>query len=441
MLLITILIQLITIFFLCLYFKDKVLKITFCIFNIAFFLYSGLGIYNYDLADKYYVSYIVATITLNVCFVLGHKLYCLIFERKKVQSGVASTKMEGTNLLLEKKADWLKLFFYFYLFLRIFGLFYPEFYLKYLFAGPNFIYSNLLEATNESYNTTLGHLLSTLKTILLPFAYIYLSKCSNKAVIGFFVFDVLASYLAGRASVSRLAIIQALITVCLIIYGRSKTKKQKRNRLILLVGAIIFSFVIYVFILNLRNGEEVSIFSINPMQAIKDFVQSEFFYPRNYPLADKLSQVNAYDPKKFWLWLVTLPIPKMFFSIPGVDTTTSIIYRVFSYHYFGGYWYYEQNVGGMLLSLLGDGIMVYGWKGAFIIIIPFALFVSFFISYIRNIKNGEILYYYALFKIVVTFRPGVQYALTMINTFISILVILLILKIFKDIKVSDFFKK
>ena len=211
--------------------------------------------------------------------------------------------------------------------------------------------------------------------------------------------------------------------MCMLFYARSKSLRDKRKYRIVFVFVGILCFMLYVYMQYLRSGLTISFSSINPINAIKAFCESEFFYPRNYPMANSLFEENAYPAGKFWLWLFTLPIPKSIFSIPGVDTTTSIIYRVFSYYYFGGHWYYEEGVGGMLISVLGDGIMLYGKYFAFIIMIPFAFFLAYYLSFLRRLKYGRLLYFTTLFQFVVSFRPGVQYGLTKINTYVAILLV------------------
>ncbi len=433
---ITVILNIIVVWLTCRSEKDKITRGAYIAFNIAFFCYSCIGIYTSEIDESFYLSYILSMITMNLCFVLGKRAYRAIFEKKAAPAangeaapGVESLgRIDRINDTLTQKASIIRALAIVYILIRASELVYPEFNLKYLLTGPNLLYENLLETTSASYHTIFGHMLSTVKTLLLPFAYMYISTKSNKIVLCYFGFDLLCVYLAGHASIGRLAIIQVLIVMCLFFYARSKNDAERMRNRVLFIAVGLLSFMIYVFLQNVRSGNVISFSSINPIEAVKSFAKSEFFYPRNYPLAQELYERGAYQPSTFWLWLITLPIPKAFLTIPGVDETTSAIYRVFSYHYFGGHWYYEQGVGGMLISVLGDGIMVYGKYLSFILMIPFAFFLSFYLAFLRRIKYGKLLYYTTFFQFVVSFRPGVQYALTKINSFVAILLILFIIR-------------
>lgn len=433
---ITVFLNIVVVLLTCLSEKNKVTRVTYLAFNLAFFCYSCIGIYTNNIDESFYVSYIVSMITMNVFFVIGNHTYNAIYE-KRTLSGVngitvrynnSTNKIDRINDTLTQKSSIIRVLAIVYILIRASELFYPEFSLKYLFTGPNLLYGNLLETTRANYHTIFGHLLSTIKTLLLPFAYMYISTKSNKIVLCYFAFDLICVYLTGHASIGRLTVIQVLIVMSLFFYSKSKNQAERaRNRIIVIVVCIL-SFMIYVFLQNIRSGNVISFSSINPIEAIKSFAKSEFFYPRNYPMAQELYEKGAYKSSTFWLWLITLPIPKAFLTIPGVDETTSAIYRVFSYYYFGGHWYYEPGIGGMLISVLGDGIMVYGKYLSFIIMIPFAFFLSFYLSFLRRLKYGKLLYYTTFFQFVVSFRPGVQYALTKINSFVAIVLIIFLIR-------------
>ena len=192
--------------------------------------------------------------------------------------------------------------------------------------------------------------------------------------------------------------------------------------------AIAISFVIYLLLENWRSGINTSVFDIRIKEAIDHFFDSEFNYPKHYDYAATLAEQKVYNSSVFWLWLITLPIPKAIINVPFVDSYTSIIYRVYTYYYWGGHWGREAGYSGQLLSVMGDGIFVFGERFAFIIIIPFGLFIGFFLSYLLKIGNSEVIYSWSLFYFFVSFRPGVQYALQYVNTFVGMCLIIICLK-------------
>ncbi len=406
--------------------EDKTLKFTFGVFNVAFFCYSCVGIFTYRLDYTYYISYLFGAVALNFGFGFGNKIYN---RRYEVSKNDYLSRMGSINETLTKKNDVVGLLAFIYIAIRIINLVYPTNYLPYLFQAPTFVYDDmLLELSREAGSSTFNHLLSTLKTVLLPFMLIYLSQKPLKNVIAYYIFDIICVYMMGMGFIGRLSIIQPIITVCLFCYFKAVTKREKRIARIVFVAGCCVSLMVYAFVSSARATGQAEFGSVNLIESIKSFANSEFFYPRNYELASVLHEEGAYQNWKFWWWLITLPIPKIGFAMPGVDSTTSIIYRVFSYNYFGGHWYYEAGVGGMLISVLGDGIMMYGKWLAFIPIIPFGMFIGFFMSYLNKIKGGTLLMIATLFYFVVSFRPGLQYGFTRINVFVAMSVILFVLK-------------
>lgn len=425
MIIFVIILNIVTLLLTCKHFKKSILKYAIILFNVAFFCYSCLGIFTYSLDEGYYLSYCLTMFTMNICFVIGNDFYKRVFcNRSKLMATVNNTVARHSSII--------RIFAIIYFLLKVILLVYPENLLVYLFSGPNFIYGDMLTAIRESYNTTFGHLMSTVETILLPFAYMYLSSKKTSVVVAYFAFDCVCTYLEGHGAIGRLSIISTLIIICCLLFQRAKTQQEKRVITIVCSAIALGCFVIYVFLEGLRSGVELSISSIKIGDAIKSFADSEFNYPNNYALAEKLHSRGVYKSATFWLWLITLPIPKSFITIPGVDTTNSIIYRVFSYYYFGKKWYFESGVGGVLLSVLGDGIMVYGRYLAFIIMIPFAFFIMFYLSFLADLKNGKLLLASTMIYFFVSYRPGVQYGLTQYATFVSFIVIIVFLRFFKN---------
>ncbi len=425
MIIFVIILNIVTILLACKHFEKSILRYSIILFNCAFFCYSCLGISTYSLDEGYYLSYCLSMFTMNLFFVVGNIFYKRLFCNKM-------NLMDKVNNTITRHSSIVRLIAIIYFLLKVILLVYPENLLVYLFSGPNFIYGDMLTAIRASYNTTFGHLMSTVETILLPFAYLYLSSKKTSLVVVYFTFDCICTYLEGHGAIGRLSIISTLIIMCCLMFQRTKTKKEKKIVTIACSAVAVGCFVIYVFLEGLRSGVDLNIFSIKIGDAIKSFADSEFNYPKNYALAEKLHDRGVYKSSTFWLWLITLPIPKSFITIPGVDTTNSIIYRVFSYYFFGSKWYFESGVGGVLLSVLGDGIMVYGRTYAFILMIPFAFFIMFFLSFLADLKNGKLLLASTIVYFFVSYRPGVQYGLTQYATFVSFIVIIVILSLFKN---------
>ncbi len=407
----------------CIFLKDKIQKISLLICNIAFFLYSCVGIASYQLAEEYYTCYMECAFTFNIFFIIGDIICCWL-ARPIVVNGV--TYGSQSDYILTNFSIYLKFITLIYFAARILWLIYPEFYLKYMFAAPNFIYRNALDAATQSVANPVGKLLSTLTTITLPFALIYIRRTGKKMnIIYFFLFDLYAQYLIGRASIGRLAIIRAILITCFVFYLIEPNKKKRVKYITFSAIAILFSFIIYMVMENWRNGNNIGIFDVGLGEAITHFIDSELYYPSHYPLANALHSSAVYPALTFWAWLFTMPIPKLIFNVAIVDPYASVIYRVFTYYYWGGHWGNEHGYAGMLLSVMGDGILVYGVNFAFILVIPFAFFIGFFLQYLLKIKYSEIMYCSTLFFFFVSFRPGVQYALQNVNTFVGMIMIII----------------
>ncbi len=428
MLLIVVFLQVVVCAIIALSLKNRLQAFALIIFNGAFFLYSCLGIETYKLGNEYYLSYIVCMITLNVFFSIGDRLCCSIVKERiygEIRYGSYS------DYIIQEYKMYLKWITVIYFIARIGWLVYPEFNLKYIFSASNFLYSSSLEATNLSVAKPIGKIFSTLTTVTLPFVMMYISRNNKKIyIILFFLFETYADYLMGHGSIGRLSVIKNILVVCMAFYFTETNRRKKYRYARLLVVAVFLSFVIYFVIENWRSGHSISFFDVSIGESIKHFIDSEFYYPKHYPLADLLHKKGVYPAIVFWGWLLTLPIPKVIFKIPFVDPYASIIYRVFTYYYWGGHWGHERGYAGMLLSVMGDGILVYGIKYAFILIIPFALFIGFFLRYLLKIKEGTLVYCTALFHFFVSFRPGVQYALQYLNIFTGMLIIIAFLRLF-----------
>jgi hypothetical protein len=335
------------------------------------------------------------------------------------------------DYVLQNSQMSLKYLAYCYIFLCFCWLVYPNFNFKYIFSAPNFIYSNTLEAARASVATPIGKSISSALALLYPFCLLYYSMGTNRKKIALFLlFDLYVQYLMGQASIGRLAIIKTLLVLCFYYFSTEHNKVRKQRLLIVISFVSVLSIVLYFLLESWRGGNNISITDVKLLDSVGYFADSEFSYPSHYPLAESLYNERAYDPLVFWIWLFTLPIPKAIFAVPYIDSYTCLIYRVFTYYYWDGHWGNESGYAGRLLSVVGDGIMVYGPVFAFILIIPFAFFIGYFLRFIKQIKYSEAIFCNYVFMFVVSFRPGVQYALQYINTFVGILLIVALINLF-----------
>ena len=276
--------------------KNKAISLSVLLCNVSLFMYSCFGIDRFDIDTKYYGTYLTCMLTFNFCFILGN-CFCNFVHSKKTVHGV--TYGCSIDYFFHKYNNYVKYVAYLYFAIRVIQLFYPEFFLKYLFQGPNFIYSNLLEALRESTDTTFGHILATLSTITLPFAYLYLQKMGTRRIIIFLIFDLIAQYLTGRGSIGRLAIIRNILIVCLVLYISANTKSSRRKIVLCSSIASILCVCLYVIMEYMRNGQSIASSNLNLIQIINYYFDGEFFYPKHYPLAEQLSKQNAYPPIVF----------------------------------------------------------------------------------------------------------------------------------------------
>lgn len=407
--------------------KNTTWKMTILFCNIGFYFYSGLGIAYVESTNDFVSAYVIADLVLNLGIWFGWNLIRKIY----IQQGSPSLYFSISNFI-KKNISILKFITYSYYVIVLFFLIYPENKLKYLFTGPNI---NVLFAIDMQYsNNNFQHLLSNVKMFAIPFVIAYFYSKNKKRYLVLYVFlDLMITFLNNSGYLGRRDIIIAVLLLSIYFYSLQKDKRLKNRIIFFTCLSAIPMLWFYTIFKYLRSGISVNIFDFSIIDIFSEFLADEASYPKHYDFALLLNKWQVYSPNTFWFWLFTLPIPKAFVTIPGYDTKTTIIYRVFSYHFFGGLWG-DQGVGGVLPSILGEGIMLFGKDLSFIIMIPVALFIGLFMKFLSNIPELSFYKYTMLMTFLLGFRAGSQYILANINIFIMLLAGLLIIKVVYDSK-------
>lgn len=400
--------------------KNRIWKLIITITNIFYFLYSGLGIITLSLDIKYILAFLISLFAMNIAIYIGWK-FVFFLQKTKDNSGT------NIDTIIYRNKHWVRILFYLYLIVIVVFTIYPENKLIYIFKIPNFNIDDALDLNVESLNNTITQIFNLLKMFLYPFALVYIYITGKKRNLYFFLFfDFYIKYIGNYAILGRRSIIELIIFILLIKFLEIKSTKQ-----IIKLGVIsILSLVVIVFLYSsigvIRSGGQFNFNDYNYINSLLELIKSEFSYPKHYKLAEELYLIKAYNPATFFYWLFTLPIPKVLISLPNYDSVRMIIYRVFSYHYFGIWW--GEGAGGVLPSMLGEGIMLYGLYLSFIHLFICGLFIGFFTSFLQ--RNRVFTYYMVTVLIYypASFRAGSQYLFTRLNYFVAIVLILLVLK-------------
>ena len=391
------------------YTKDKLVYI---VASITTFIYSGVGIAYETVEFKYFLCYVLFLSGL-LC-----TLKCL-FSQKIVLSKKLTCKQYDFNCD-SRIITFMSVLFFVTLSLY---LVYPNFHPWILFKPTAPISINIYAQRAAVKGDSLLKLADTINMMCLPFFCLYLRRLVNyRKKVKMIFLIVLWAYITyiQYSYIGRYQILVFFVFIfcsCAFVYPEGIILKKKF--LLILLGIVIGLIPFFVAYTSIRHGISVSFESLKT--AIPLLIDEECYYPKYYSVCENMAGEG--DCVAFLAWLIFLPIPSFLF-IFGTKPTMIVAHQ-FTYAVSGqvfGNAYYSSS----LPSVVGEGVIIWGFFGVVIHGIIIGIIMAFFFNFMKEHKSLDILYFYMLIQLAVLGRGGAQsYMGTLINGTIFIMLWLL----------------
>ena len=400
-------------------------------------VYSGIGIAQ-DVVDKTYIPiFFIFMIFEGIGLFLGFKVF-----KPKGEPTDIFTPLARSNKIMNAAAI-------LYWAIIVFLLVYPT---NHLFDFFTFSIktdiSGVFETRAAKRTNSIVYVLGLFSTILSVFYYMFLASKTKKIIIPLllledYCFTVTNGYI-GRTELMMLLI---RITLVLIIFDpirynvnhsvkkelddrndhnekASNTDRNKLRRLLFLFLFLLVGFFLFVpFLVSYQFTRKGGEYTETGYLAYLQFIfENEVFYPIFYENTESLKGIII-TPLQYLYWFLTLPFPKELVSLPKSIAINNIVSEELTGVLMG-----ESNYVILLISLLGEGILLWGKYLCFI----HGLFVGFVWgsigSYISRYKELVIFQIFFITKTFNMIRGGSQGSISfMVNCFIPFFVISFVL--------------
>ena len=301
-----------------------------------------------------------------------------------------------------------KIFTAIYIFTFVFPFLYPK--LDILRILDIRVFFNNYHALTSSYKLQLQNdsiyqfVCTTLRTLSLPWFYIYLYRIRNNSV-KFIIIYIIPIYLyaVNFSYISRNEI--AVYFVFLYIYMYSENVLSKRVLRIVAIVAVPLIILLFARIFYLREG--ISSYSLNSSTLFQDLFSKETNFVNNYQRASYLN--NSFSTIMFFIYVSTCFIPlsvRSVFGIYEINMARILSNDILNMNY-GDRDYYL-----ILPSVLGEGIMVFNEYFAWVYLIIISLFLCYFLKIINRNDSAKYLTIYYIIDVFRQLRGGSQFIIS-----------------------------
>ncbi len=346
-------------------------------FFLLYFVFSGFGAsFLYDLYHPFVLNYVLGLIGIFSGFVISNKL----FPIPKVSLSFNGDLGLRTLVLL-------------YVFvLLLIPMVYPEFRLLNLFIPKIRNIDDILVSgfSKTSFEVIVGYLTFL---FFIFFCDIISKKSLKKQFL--LVFLYLYFVFSQNGGLARGTIVMSIVPLFILYVSNRKFKKSTLIvYTVLLVFAILY-FASYMTIL--RSGNDFTFDSF--LTSFEYNIYIEFSFPRYY---EKILENYSTDNfSRFYSWLVSLPIPKVFFPAKPVYNFNEEISTLLNGLTPGSSGYFVE-----LSGIVNEGVYIAG-KYLFLHLIICSSLIFYIIKIIQhNKENSYMLIYYSLFLAFITNRAG-----------------------------------
>lgn len=399
-------------------------------------VYSGIGIAQ-DAVDKTYIPiFFIFMIFEGIGLFLGFKVF-----RPKEEPTSFFTPLARSNKIMNAIAI-------LYWGIIVIFLVYPTNHLLDFFTfSVKTDISGVFETRAAKRTNSIVYVLGLLSTMLSVFYYMFLASKSKRVIISLLLLEdycfIITNGYIGRTELMMLLI---RIILVLVIFApiqfnvdhsikkeqddrndqgdsdneASNTEKNKLRRLLFLSLILMGGFFLFVpFLVSYQfTRKGIDYAETDYLASLQFIFENEVYYPIFYETTESLKGFII-TPLQYLYWFLTLPIPKELVSLPKSIAINNIVSEELTGIFMG-----ESNYVILLISLLGEGILLWGKYLCFI----HGLFIGFVWGSIGScISRYKELVIFQIFFITKTFnmiRGGSQGSISfMVNCFIPFFVI------------------
>ena len=391
------------------HFQARLFLLTFSLF---YYIYNGVGL-----------AYNEISLTLRIYFFIFYIIFCVVFilffRIKSKLLNKVEYKIKGIEI---KPKTIVKAFAFIYILTVILPLFYPTLIIGRLINPPT---PDLLGNLNDfqivnAPSQTFMKLAFYVQTLCLPFFIYFFDVTVRKNKIVLYLLNaIILSYVAyvQSAYISRsdiLLIFQIALLVFFIVQRKISSKHLFAISIPILLIIIFFSAY-----QEIRLGKD-SISSNSVNMLLTNAFETEISFPKN--VVQKIVDKGfTTDLSNYFLWLTTLPIPKIFISNHNNFELNKELSQLLL-----GISSEDQYFFILLPGILGEGIYIYGGLfflhaiflgfifGVFLRLFRTNIHFNFFIAYLMVLMsyytcrggivsslpiliNGNLLFFFYLF--------------------------------------------
>ncbi len=366
------------------------------LFLCSFALYSGVGI---------------ATGKCNAIYILSFSVFLFFLAiglNISLNTNIGARRIDKT-----KKVDFVLLKYakaatVVYILICIFLLFYPE--NKIIRTLSSSI--GILQGPSSQSSNIVVRILNMVQYLLTPFLYVNMANTKKWYTPAIIQLSLIAiSFFGGAGYLARSGLTANLFILVFIsiseiekrraktLYDRKKFEIERwrlfRRYLRLGVLALIAVMPLFYAYTILRTGATVNWSEIPSLFKI---LEDELNFAMHYPYCVYFS--NQFNPFRYFIWLVTLPIPIFEFNGMQLNTEYSQLFVPA---------YYGVNYKTVVLpGLLGEGLLLYGEYFFWIHALFLGLIYGYFLKYYSCSENRRYLGVFFVAQIVLSTRGGSQ---------------------------------
>lgn len=310
---------------------------------LGVFFYSGLGACDQEVGSDFLIYYIGTFAAIAFGFLSGRTLF------NTLGLAVASNFHVGFRAL-DKKKVWVFVLVA-YIGCHIFPLLWPELRIELVVMPPSPNLAEYFSRVHSEQKDVVTQLNGYIVVLLTPFVFIALNRLrvAPALMAGFFLvilyFQYIASAYIGRGEV--------LLALGFVILATWQIRPTYRRRM-LLVGALLFPFFLYVlyWYQQIRIGGDA--YSEGVGSVLVELSKGELGFPRDVGVPI-IEQGLRTDFTKYLIWIFTLPIPKVITgAIEGARINYEISEAVLGVPYAQEGWYI------VLPGLVAESVYIFG---------------------------------------------------------------------------------
>lgn len=397
--------------------KD-IFSIYYLLIALTTFVYSGFGMcYKSIGADylwKYMIFYTVYLLTMYFC----RQSHLRFKNRKIILSMANSSKRSIDNCINDTETLSISKYNSGYFSIGIINCLTAVFiltYLIFLIVPTNRLYMLFSPPTSTviggydrialANSNSILDLATTIRSLTLPFFMLFLKrKFDQRKHIITVVYILIWLYLQflSECYIGRSELIVFILFALVIIENRKRNKFFISNKFLTIAAILVVLAVpLLLSYQYARQGQHISTNSYT--DAFNLLASIELMFPQYY--CKLTSMMELFSPLKYFAWLLFLPIPSLI--LPQKGEITLLINRVFSTQILGVA-YGKAGYTGLLPSVFGESILLYGENFYFIHAIVLAIMIYGLYKLLLKYPELEILNLYFAISSLTIARGGSQ---------------------------------